>query len=244
MELLQSRMVEKLPRYEQVRYAIQQRLIAQTWGIDEAIPNEQELADEYQVSVGTIRKAIDLLVADGLLVKQQGKGTFVRYPDFASSLIRFFRHRDTSGQPLIPVGIVHQVQEIPTGDARINEALQRPSTAPLIYIERTRNLQQRIFVSEKIWLPKEAFQALLTIPLAEFDNLLYPMYRRVCSQLIVSAKEQLSFLAQHQDAYLSTQQPETMVKICRYAYGLDGRVLEYRESYGRAAEFYYETVIH
>lgn len=241
---MQRSMIEKLPRYEQVRYAIQQHLIAQTWGGDEAIPNEQELAEEYQVSVGTIRKAIDLLVADGLLVKQQGKGTFVRYPDFSSSLIRFFRHRDASGQPLMPDGIVHKVQELTEGDERINAALQCPSRSALIYIERTRNVQQNVLVSEKIWLPKAEFQALLTVPLKAFDNLLYPMYRRVCSQLITSAKEHLSFLTQHQDDYLITQPTEAMVKICRYAYGLDGKILEYRESYGRASEFSYETVIH
>lgn len=244
IEQMQNSIVEKLPRYEQVRYDLQQKLIAQIWGSDESIPNEQELADEYQVSVGTIRKAIDLLVADGLLVKQQGKGTFVRYPDFSSSLIRFFRYRNSTGKQIIPEGVVHKVTYLESGDERINGVMHRLIQAPLIYIERTREIGQKVLVSEKIWLPKEHFFQLLNIPLSNFDNLLYPMYRRECGQLIVSAKEQLSFLTNYFDTYLPLQQTESAVKICRFAYGINGELLEYRESYGRASEFFYETFIH
>ena len=55
-----------------------------------AYSSEQELAQMYSVSVGTVRKAVEGLVEDGLLVKQQGKGTFLKQPNFENSLIRFF----------------------------------------------------------------------------------------------------------------------------------------------------------
>ncbi len=54
-----------------------------------AYSSEQELAQMYSVSVGTVRKAVEGLVEDGLLVKQQGKGTFLKQPNFENSLIRF-----------------------------------------------------------------------------------------------------------------------------------------------------------
>ena len=54
-----------------------------------AYSSEQELAQMYSVSVGTVRKAVEGLVEDGLLVKKQGKGTFLKQPNFENSLIRF-----------------------------------------------------------------------------------------------------------------------------------------------------------
>lgn len=65
-------------------------LIQSKWTVEEPIPSEQELAQMYSVSVGTVRKAVEGLVEDGLLVKQQGKGTFLKQPNFENSLIRFF----------------------------------------------------------------------------------------------------------------------------------------------------------
>ncbi len=84
----------KLPRYEKVRWELQKLLIQSKWTVEEPIPSEQELAQMYSVSVGTVRKAVEGLVEDGLLVKQQGKGTFLKQPNFENSLIRFFRLRN------------------------------------------------------------------------------------------------------------------------------------------------------
>ncbi|EYU47366.1 bacterial regulatory s, gntR family protein [Acinetobacter baumannii 1457504] len=79
----------KLPRYEKVRWELQKLLIQSKWTVEEPIPSEQELAQMYSVSVGTVRKAVEGLVEDGLLVKKQGKGTFLKQPNFENSLIRF-----------------------------------------------------------------------------------------------------------------------------------------------------------
>ena len=73
--------------YERWAAAVASRL----WPAESAIPTEAELAREHGVSVGTVRKAIDLLVADGIVERIQGKGTFVRRPTFSNSLFRFFR---------------------------------------------------------------------------------------------------------------------------------------------------------
>ncbi|WP_416189850.1 GntR family transcriptional regulator [Neisseria sp. CCUG17229] len=241
MNLNQSQL-SKLPRYEQIRHLIQKQLAEQKWQIGEPIPSEHILAETYQVSIGTIRKAIDQLVRDGLLTKIQGKGTFVKYPDFNSSLIRFFRHRSKTGEPIIPTGHIENITAI-DGHTEINTYLQREPNAPLIYIERTRLLDGMVMVSEKIWLPFEPFQSLLSLAPEQFENLLYPLYINVCGQLILSAREQLTFLPHYSDPYLQTQADEPVIKIRRFAQGMDGTVLEYRESYGRAQDFFYETVI-
>lgn len=233
----------KLPRYEQVRWQLQQLLMRSQWTVDRPIPSEQELVNQYGVSIGTIRKAVECLVEDGLLVKIQGKGTFLKYPNFDSSLLRFFRLRDKQGAYVTPIGEVKKMNII---DAipDINQKLGLVETEQLIYIERVRKNAERVVLSEKIWLSSERFKALSEIELNQFDNLLYPFYYEKCGQFVVSAMEQLSFLTKHRDDYLPTEKQEPMVKVSRWAKNIEGQVIEYRESYGLAEHFNYEISIH
>lgn len=229
-------------RYEQIRHEIQQRLAQGIWQVGEPIPSEHILAEEFAVSIGTIRKAIELLVSGGLLVKIQGKGTFVRQPDFSASLCRFFRHRNKNGEIQLPTGKVECIQRLEHGIAEINQLFGNAHDAAQIYMERTRTLDGTVLVSEKIWLPENRFAALLNVDKADFGNLLYPFYLERCACLIVSVKEQLTFMPALSDAYLQINQ-EAAIKICRWAYDLSGAIVEYRESFGRASDFCYETII-
>ncbi len=233
----------KMPRYEQVRWQLQQLLMRSKWTVDRPIPSEQELVSQYGVSIGTIRKAVECLVEDGLLVKIQGKGTFLKYPNFDSSLLRFFRLRDKNGNDVMPTGEVKKMQ-IMDADPDINQKLGLEADAQLIYIERVRKNAEQVVLSEKIWLSAERFQALSQLELNQFDNLLYPFYYEKCGQFVISATEQLSFLTQHQDAYFSMAKQQPMVRVCRWAKNIEGDVIEYRESYGLAENFNYEISIH
>ncbi|MFP3561910.1 GntR family transcriptional regulator, partial [Paraburkholderia sp. SIMBA_049] len=79
--------------YHQLRDDLLSRIAAGEWTPTQAIATEAELGQFYNVSTGTVRKAIDLLVADGVLTRSQGRGTFIRRPRFDSSLFRFFRFK-------------------------------------------------------------------------------------------------------------------------------------------------------
>ncbi len=72
----------KMPRYEQVRWHILTLLTESKWDENTPLPTEQEFADKYQVSVGTIRKAVEKLVDDGVLTKHQGRGDFFKASKF------------------------------------------------------------------------------------------------------------------------------------------------------------------
>jgi len=65
------------PLYQQIKGLILQSLQASEWKPGESIPSEMELASRYRVSQGTVRKAIDELASGHLLIRKQGKGTFV-----------------------------------------------------------------------------------------------------------------------------------------------------------------------
>lgn len=231
----------KLPLYEQVRWHIQQRLSTHQMRFDEPIPTEKTLAENYGVSIGTVRKAIEKLTQEGILVKVQGKGTFLKKPDFHASLLRFFRMRNHKGDFVLPVGRVQKVQLIESIDY-INDILGEKNNK-LLYIERIRMVDDEIVLSEQIWLPEKAFQAIAHLPAEQFGNLLYPFYAEQCHQYVFSASEQLSFTQQHRDPYLSNKTQEWLVKISRTACNLNGQAIEYRESYGYPHNFNYAIKI-
>ncbi|MGE6245699.1 GntR family transcriptional regulator [Psychrobacter proteolyticus] len=232
----------KMPRYEQVRWHILTLLTESKWDENTPLPTEQEFADKYQVSVGTIRKAVEKLVDDGVLTKHQGRGTFLKRPNFDSSLLRFFKFRDIDACYTTPIGMVKNVMVI-EGIEDINEKLNISKNKALIYIERVRIIEGKVSLSEKIWLPKSRYQAFVNLEPEDFENLLYPFYYTKCGQFVSSAVETLFFIANHVDSYLDNTNQENLVKVCRIAKNLEGDPIEYRESYGLAEKFSYEVNI-
>src|SRR5687768_17041027 len=78
------------PLYKEVKIRITGSLIAGEWKPGDAIPSESRLAESFNVSVGTVRKAIDELVAEKILLRQQGRGTFVTTHTEDRTLYYFF----------------------------------------------------------------------------------------------------------------------------------------------------------
>ena len=88
-----------LPLYVQIKALVEKSLDAGEWRPGEAIPSEAMLAQRFGVSQGTVRKAIDAVAAENLVVRRQGKGTFVAtHTEEKSSLFRFLRIRRNDGR--------------------------------------------------------------------------------------------------------------------------------------------------
>ena len=87
------------PLYQQIKGLILQSLESGEWRPGEAIPSEMDLAARYRVSQGTVRKAIDELAADNLVVRRQGKGTFVATHSEQQVQYRFLKLLPDQGDP-------------------------------------------------------------------------------------------------------------------------------------------------
>src|SRR5512137_1025520 len=98
------------PLYEQIKILITQSLVAGEWKPGEAIPSEIELAARFRVSQGTVRKAIDELASEHILVRRQGKGTFVASHSEPSYQYRFLRVMPDSGEKLNPHNVLVEVR--------------------------------------------------------------------------------------------------------------------------------------
>src|SRR6186997_1879462 len=93
------------PLYEQIKILLTQSLVAGEWKPGEAIPSEMELAARYRVSQGTVRKAVEELAAEQILMRRQGKGTFVASHTEPAYQYRFLRLQPDSGDRVHPVNL-------------------------------------------------------------------------------------------------------------------------------------------
>jgi GntR family transcriptional regulator len=103
------------PLYEQIRILLTQSLVAGEWKPGEAIPSELELAARFRVSQGTVRKAIDELASEHILVRRQGKGTFVASHSEPSYQYRFLRVMPDTGEKLHPQNQFLELKRLKAG---------------------------------------------------------------------------------------------------------------------------------
>lgn len=235
---------ERLPLYQRLRDEMLAKIAAGEWLPGEAIPTEAELTQQYGVAVGTARKAVDTLVAEGLLLRAQGRGTFVRRPNFDGSLFRFFRQVSSSGQPQVPESriLLCQLEHASEG---ARQALQLQAKERCVHLERLRLVDGAPLFHERIWLPASRFAALQHIAPSDFPALLYPFYEQQCGQRIASAQETLTVSTA--DSALASTLGVTLgspvVVIERTAIGYDRTPLEYRLSCAAADSFRYQVNI-
>ena len=234
----------RLPRYQQIRDDLARRIAAAQWMPDDAIPTEVELTATYGVSTGTLRKAIDLLVADGLLVRSQGRGTYVRRPRFDSSLFRFFRFASRNGEPVRPSGRVTH-KHISRAPADVSAALQLNPGAKALQLTRLRLVEQTPVLTEEIWLPLPRFAAIAELRLDQFEDLLYPLYEQCSKQVVASAKEilRVDVADPATEKLLHVAPGSAVIRVQRLAFDFAGAPIEWRKTIGAAQGFEYQIDI-
>ncbi|MGM3387273.1 GntR family transcriptional regulator [Stutzerimonas stutzeri] len=235
---------ERLPLYQRLREEMLAKIAAGEWLPGAPIPTEAELTRLYGVAIGTVRKAVDTLVSEGLLLRSQGRGTFVRRPNFDASLARFFRQVNASGGREIPTSRI-LVKALQAPSAEVATALALPDGEQVLYLERLRMIEARTLFHEDIWLPASRFGALLDIEAEQFGELLYPLYEARCGQCIASARETLTVGAADEGMakVLAIDSGAPVVNIERVALGYDRSPLEYRISRAAAEGFRYQIDI-
>ncbi|AMQ84287.1 MULTISPECIES: GntR family transcriptional regulator [Pseudomonas] len=234
----------RLPLYQRLRDHLAEQIANNRWRPGEAIPTEAALSAEYQLSTGTVRKAVDALVSEGILERQQGRGTFVRRPQFQSSLFRFFRFQTAAGERKVPESRILSIEPMIAPSA-VAQALGLPPDAPVIRIVRVRLLDVQPVLAEEIWLPRSRFQPLLEIDLSRQGPLLYPIYEEVCGQVVAYAEETLTAESVNEVHARLLQVPisSPVVVIERLARDYAGTPLEWRRSRGHAEHFRYSVDI-
>lgn len=127
-------------------------LIAAELDVGDAVPSERALTERFNVSRMTVRQALDALVAEGSLVREQGRGTFVapRHTDFEMRLTTFGEEARRRG--LEPGAQVLEATTVPAG-ARVARALDMPEGEPVHHVARLRTADGAPMSIETSWIP-------------------------------------------------------------------------------------------
>lgn len=209
------------PLYQQIRSLIIKRLQAGEWKPGEPIPSEIELAARYRVSQGTVRKAIDALASDNLLVRRQGRGTFVASHLEVRTQFRFLRIRpDELPQDLeVTVAETDSAAAVPgeravrgqvlrsqvlecrrlRGPADITRVLQLRAGEALVQVRRLLDLEGEPTVLDEIWLPGSRFRGLSAERLANYSGPLYALLETEFGTRMIRAEERIKAVAAPED---------------------------------------------
>jgi GntR family transcriptional regulator len=231
-------------RYGWLAASLRARITQGEWVPGTALPAEAALAKEHGVALGTLRQALALLVAEGLLERQHGRGTFVRAGLGGASMLRFFRFRQSDERGGTPQSTILR-REVQLAAADTADALGLPSGASVLRLQRLRSVNGQPCLLEQLALPLPVFEALAQSDTAAWDDLLYPMYQRVCGVTINRAEDQLSFglLNAEQAALLQLEAGHPCVQVQRRAFDLGGHCVELRTTLGDAFAFQYTAQV-
>jgi GntR family transcriptional regulator len=225
------------PLYQQVRDTLTKRIVDGIWRSGDMVPSEFQIAAELGVSQGTIRKALDEMTSANLLVRRQGKGTFVASHDEARILFQYFKLKPDSGAQVFPESEVLQVKLRKAQTAEIAHlALQKDAT--VIHITRVRSLAGSRVIVENICLPLDLFDGL---QMEDIPNNLYQLYAERFGITIAGGKESLKAVAATADvaSALNVAIGSPLLLIDRIATSLDGRAVEWRQSYCTTEQAHY-----
>lgn len=224
------------PLYRQIAILITRSLQGSEWKPGEAIPSELELAARYKVSQGTVRKAIDDLAASNLLVRRQGKGTFVATHAEETTQFRFLRlapdatpgaPKPGEREPLSRRFIDCRRQRAPADVAR---AIGLRGGEAALQVRRLLYFRGRPVVLDDIWLPAALFKGLTSTRLSAYQGPMYGLFETEFGVRMVRAEEQIRAVAADTAAagLLEVAPGAPLLSVERVAYTYDDRPVELR----------------
>ena len=213
------------------------------WVPGEAIPTEAEFSQKYKLSLGTVRRALDLLEGEGMVERIRGSGTYVRRPDFETAFIKFIRYYGSAGDRRKPQSVILD-RACLSGPPDVTTALQLSNKAQVIRLLRQRIYEGLPVLIEEIWLDYAHFRPILEME-EDRPRLLYPLYERLCGAVVAYTEETITIgCSEKTDVqHLGLAEGTPIVLIDRLALGYDDRPIEWRRSRGPASDFRYKIVI-
>lgn len=232
-----DRAMEYRPLYRQVREQLVQRLAAGVWPPGSALPSETSLATDLGVSQGTVRKALDELTAENVLVRQQGRGTFVARHGEGGFLFQFFKLVPDNGMRVFPQSRVISVARQPA-PPEARRKLQLGRGAEAVHVRRVRTLDTMPCVIEDLWVPAALLPG---IELREIPNNLYALYSDSFSVTIGGGREQIKavLLCPEDAALLNIAPGHPALEVDRVATSLEAAPVEWRVSLCLTTKMHY-----
>lgn len=233
------------PLYQQIKGLMLRSLQAGEWKPGEAIASEVELALRFRVSQGTVRKAIDELAAENLLMRRQGKGTFVATHAERRVRYRFLKLIPDDGDP----GSEGPAQRAFIDCKRLRAAadtarsLGLRSGDPVLQLRRVLSFAGQPTILEDIWLPGAPFKGLTAERLSAYHGPMYALFETEFGVRMVRAQEKLRAVLPDPDqaTLLNVAQNTALLSVERIAFTYDDKAMELRRGLYRTDKHYYRN---
>ena len=233
------------PLYQQIKGLILQSLQQGDWKPGEVIPSEFDLAARYKVSQGTVRKAVDELAADHLLVRRQGRGTFVATHAEQHVQYRFLRLHPDSGTvdsegPAQRDFVDCRRQR---ASADVARALGLRAGDPVLQSRRLLRFAGVPTILEDLWLPGGPFKGLTAERLMQYHGPMYALFESEFGVRMVRADEKIRAVLpdEGQASLLDVTLGTPLLSVERTAYTYNDAPMELRRGLYRTDTHHYRN---
>lgn len=232
------------PLYQQIKGLLLRSLQGGEWRPGEAIPSEMELAARFKVSQGTVRKAIDELAADNLVVRRQGKGTFVATHAEERTQYRFLRLQSDDPDAAALRRRLLECRRL-RAPAEVARALELKSGDSVVLVRRLLLQGDQPVVLDEIWLPAAPFKGLSAERLAANRGPMYAYFEAEYGVHMSRADEKIRAVAAAGEGAAALAVPEgtPLLSVERLSYTYGDRPVELRRGLYRTEAHHYRNAL-
>ncbi|ABR90009.1 transcriptional regulator, GntR family [Janthinobacterium sp. Marseille] len=226
--------------YKEVKRQMLASLASSEWTSGDAIPSEKQLCQRFGVSIGTLRKAIDELVAENILIRHQGRGTFVAVHNRGPHLFRFFNVVRHDGQKSYPQLTLNSFVKT-SADELAAEKLGIAVGSKVFQFVNVRSLNDEAVLVDEITLPEELFPGMTEAQLRERPSTLYNLYQVSYGINVIRIEERVraSLASAAHAKLLNIATGAPLLKIYRVAFSYNNQPIEFRTSYVNTERYEY-----
>ncbi len=196
-----------------------------------ALPSEAALGAELGVSIGTLRKAVDELVAEHIVVRRQGRGTYVAMHDAGRLMFQFFHVERADGLREVPQVELLSFARARADDAAADALRLRPGD-PVVAVENALLLQGRRMIHDRIVVPATLFRGLSEKRLRDRAGTLYQLYQSEFGITVLRAFERARAVSADRASAraLGIAHAAPVIEVRRTALSFNDQPVEYRVS--------------
>lgn len=231
------------PLYESVRARIVERLRSGEWAPGARLPIEGELATAFGVGIGTIRRAVEELVSEGVLLRRARLGTMVAKHTEQHAFDLYFSFVDAAGEPVrVSAELLSFRRE--RADTTVAGALRVERGAKVARIENLRRTGSAAVMLDRIWVPLERFADLSADAFKSRPGSIYGFYQERYGTTVVRVVEDLGACAADEAlaGALGVAPGQALLHVQRTAYTYKNVPVEYRSRYVDATDCSYRNV--
>lgn len=229
------------PLWRLIRDSLEAALASGEYPDGMPLPSEAKLAARYGCAIGTVRRAVDELVAARALVRRQGKGTFV--PDHGPdrTTFYFFHVRPEDGARVLPETELLEFRGAVPCPAWVAPHLGVAPRAPMIFARNLQRIAGRRVVLDDLWLPKALFPGLDRAGFAGREGTVYGLYQKRFGLSVIRTDERLRAVSAPPDIAAALDLPAgaPVLRILRVAVAIGDRPIEMRISHADTREHEY-----